>query len=97
MYIEDIIGYLILAVVTSIVIFCGYFFIQKSKEPTFSLIKSEWTCTKSHLVTTHVLINKVLMPQIRSVCDQWTRIQTQVAGYVYKLNGEAIRRFKRHI
>jgi NADH:ubiquinone oxidoreductase subunit H len=73
MYIEDIIAYVIFSLLGLVVVLGGFSFYKSYNSPTFSLIKSEWTCTKSHLVTTHVLINKVLMPQIRSECDQWSR------------------------
>lgn len=52
-------------------------FISTSQKPTFTLIKEEWVCNRSHneTTTTMIMSGKVLVPIIstHSVCDNYSR------------------------
>ena len=49
----------------------GYYSIQASKSPTFTLYKNQWTCTEttSYYTTTNVVVGKVSVPQSSRVTE----------------------------
>ncbi len=55
-----------------------------ANQPTFSLIKAEWRCTKSHIETTLQPISQpngstTLLPVTDEVCDRYERISEMSA------------------
>lgn len=61
------------AVIVVLAAFC-YGIYWDSQQPTFSLQKDGWACTKSHQVTYLHMVGKVMIPQHRTVCDTWERV-----------------------
>jgi hypothetical protein len=46
---------------------------QDSNRETFSLVKADWECTQGRTYTTMVLVGKILVPETRTECVQYTR------------------------
>jgi membrane protein YdbS with pleckstrin-like domain len=62
-----------------LLVFCLYMLVSCALSPSFSLTKSEWRCTASHMEThtTWMLSGKVLVPitSIDTVCDVYQRVR----------------------
>lgn len=63
----------IIAAIIAILVAIGYGVYVESQKPGFELKKDEWHCTDHHMVTTMVMVGKVMVPQTYSVCDNWKR------------------------
>jgi len=52
----------------------GVAIVMAAMAPTFSLVKADWNCTKSHSEEHLIMVGKLLMPHTDQVCDEYVRI-----------------------
>ena len=69
----DAIEVVLIAAIVCILGVFSYAVYENVVAEKFSLVKSEWTCTKSHNLSTVVLVGKVIVPQNNTVCDNYQR------------------------
>lgn len=77
---ECIMPWFVILVITVMVIaipFVGYLWWAQSHSPTFTLTKTEWTCTQRQTipVTTYVMSGKIMVPITTYIdeCRQWSK------------------------
>lgn len=64
---------LIIAIVLGLLGFLAYVVYYNAQQPTFTLQKSVWTCTKTHNVSSMMLVGKVMIPMTNVECIEYKR------------------------
>lgn len=64
----------IVAALVGLIVWAG---VNEASKPSFSLAKSDWTCSAHHYQTSFVPVSTgkttIMVPQNVRICDQWSR------------------------
>lgn len=74
MYLEDWLFGAVVASVVAVLVWLGWLIYDDVHAEKFALRKDSWACTKSHNERHFLVVGKIVVPQTRSVCTQWTAL-----------------------